>query len=287
VLRKLARPGDVSLTESLSYPGLIAQARLMRLQLIGVETDEQGMLPDDLERMAKTMSAKIMFCSPSLHNPTSSTMSVARRMDIAAVAKRCGLLVIEDCVHAAAQLNPLPALSTWLPDQSFLLSSFSKVVSPGLRVGFLEASPEWLGQIAGIMRADCWMVAPLLPEIATDWLASGMMEELIARQRRHIGERVNLAQHIFEGLNFQSHPEYPHVWVSLPDPWRAGHFSAALRNAGVQVRTSDHFAVGRTPAPHAVRVSLNASADFDQLEKALHIFKTVALQLPMADGALQ
>lgn len=282
VLRTLARPGDAVLTESLSYPGLQALARLMRLQLIGVEFDDEGILPQALERAAKTFDTKFMYCSPTLHNPTSNTMSISRREDIAAVARRCRLLVIEDCVHAAAQASPLPALSTWLPEQSFLLSSFSKVTSPGLRVGFLEAAPVWLDKFAASMRADSWMVAPLLPEIATRWIESGVIEHLISLQRRLVGERLACAREVLDGLDFKGEPEYPLLWLPLPEPWRAGQFSAALRHAGVLVRTADHFAVGRSPAPHAIRISLNAPHSTEQLARGLNALKSLIYSPPLA-----
>ena len=267
VLRTLARPGDTVLTESLSYPGLQALARSMRLQLIGIEMDADGMVPEALERAAKTYDTKFMYCSPSLHNPTGTTMPIARREAIAAVARRCNLLVMEDCVHAAAQATPLPALSTWLPDRSFLLSSFSKVIAPGLRVGFLEASPEWLDKFAGSIRADSWMVAPLMPEIASHWIHSGELDHLIGLQRQAIAERLHVAKGALSGLDFKSDRDYPLLWMPLPEPWRAGQFSAALRHAGVLVRTADHFAVGRSAAPHAIRISLNSPATVEQLSK--------------------
>lgn len=282
ILSTLARPGDVVLTETLSYPGLQALARMMRLQLIGVEMDAEGMLPQALEQMARTLGAKLVFCSPTLHNPTSSTMSIARRSDIAAVARRCSLLVIEDAVHAAAQTSPLPTLSTWLPEQSFLLSSFSKVLAPGLRVGFLEAAPVWLDKFAAFMRADCWMVSPLLSEITTRWIEHGTIESLIGLQRQATGARLACARKILEGLDFKTEPEYPLLWLPLPEPWRAGQFSAALRQAGVLVRTADHFAVGRSPAPHAIRISMNAPLSIDQLAVGLNRLKALLHSPPSA-----
>ena len=275
VLRTVARPGDALLTETLSYPGLQALARSMRLQLIGIETDAQGMVPAALERAAKTFDTKFVYCAPSLHNPTSATMPQDRREAIAQVARNHGLYIIEDCVHAAMQAHPLPALSTWLPEQSFLLSSFSKVLAPGLRVGYVEAAPQWLSKFAASMRADSWMVAPLLPEIATRWLESGAMERLIAQQRAMTAERLLSAHRLLAGLDYKSDIEYPLIWLPLPEPWRAGQFAAALRQAGVLVRTADHFAVGRSPAPHAIRISLNSAASVAQLEEGLVILRAL------------
>jgi len=259
VLRTLAHPGDVVLTESLSYPGLQALARLMRLQLVGIEMDGEGMLPRALEHAARHIGGKLVYCSPSLHNPTNSTMSEQRREAIAKVVLKNKLLWIEDCVHAAAQAAPLPAVAALLPEQALVLSSFSKVAGPGLRVGYIEAAPQWISKLAASMRADCWMVAPLMPEIATRWIESGAMEQLIAAQRASITQRLALVQPLLQGLDCRMDAESPLVWMPLPEPWRASQFAAALRQAGVLVRTADHFAVGRSAAPHAVRISLNAA----------------------------
>ena len=189
---------------------------------------------------------------------------------------------IEDCVHAVAQAAPLPALSSWLPDRSFLLLSFSKVVAPGLRVGFLEAAPEWLDKLAGSIRADSWMVAPLMPEIATHWIDSGEMDTLIAKQRKAVNTRLEIARQVLDGLEFRANDDSPLVWLPLPEPWRAGQFAAALRQSGVLVRTAEHFAVGRSPAPHAIRISLNTPQTSEQVAMGLGILKSLIHHPPAA-----
>lgn len=282
VLRTLARPGDAVLTEVLSYPGLQALARSMRLQLIGVETDDEGLLPTALDKAAATFSAKLLFCAPTLHNPTTATMSLRRREEVAAVARRCSLLVIEDAVHAATLAAPPPALSVLLPSHSFLLSSLSKAMAPGLRVGYIETDAGWLTKLAGSMRADCWMVAPLMPEIATRWLEGGWVERLLEQQRQCINERLLAARKQLAGLEFSSRDDHPLIWLPLPEPWRAGQFSSALRAAGVLVRTADHFAVGRGAVPHAVRLSVNAVESLAQLERGLEILRAVISSPPTA-----
>ena len=282
VLRTIAHPGDTLLTEPLSYPGMLALARSLRLQVVGLEMDTQGIVPDSLDRAAQTYNTKLLFCSPTLHNPTTSTMSSERREAIAAVVRRRGLLLLEDVVHAAALERPPPAISTLVPNQSFLMSSFSKVMAPGLRVGYLEASAQWLDKVAGSIRTDCWMVAPLMPEIATRWLETGEADTLIALQRQHITERLAIARRSLSGITLRWAADYPHIWLPLPEPWRAGQYAATLRQAGVLVRTMDHFAVGRSPAPHAVRISLNAVASLEQLRSGLQTVVAVLNNPPAA-----
>lgn len=76
-------------------------------------------------------------------------------------------------------------------------------MAPGLRVGYLEASPQWLDKVAASIRADCWMVAPLMPEIATIWLESGEAENLIDLQRRAIAERLVIARRSLSGVDIR------------------------------------------------------------------------------------
>lgn len=282
VLRTIARPGDTLLTEPLSYPGMLALARSLRLQVVGLEMDAQGILPDALDRAAQTFNTKLLFCCPTLHNPTTGSMDTARREAIAAIVRKRRLLLMEDVVHAAAMRQPPPALSTLVPEQAFLMSSFSKVMAPGLRVGYLEAPPAWLDKVASSIRADCWMVAPLMPEIATRWLEGGDAEHLIGLQRQHIAERLALARRVLSGIPMRWAEDFPHVWLPLPEPWRAGPFAAQLRRAGVLVRTMDHFAVGRSPVPDAVRVSLNAAPSLEQLRLGLQTVLATLKQVPAA-----
>ena len=156
------------------------------------------------------------------------------------------------------------------------------MAGPGLRVGYIEAAPQWLSKLAASMRADCWMVAPLLPEIATDWIESGVADQLIAAQRAAIAERLAVALPLLKGMDYRSHPESPLIWLPLPEPWRAGQFSAALRQAGVVVRTADHFAVGRSAAPHAVRISLNAAKSVAEIASGVQTLVNLLHGAPMA-----
>jgi DNA-binding transcriptional MocR family regulator len=131
VLRAVARPGDTVLAEVVSYPGIIALARQLRLHLVGVEIDAEGLVPAALELACKSLHPRAIFCVPTIHNPTTATMSSERRDAVADILQRHGVLLIEDLVPAMLLEAPPEPLSTRLPDQSFLIAGLSKSVAPG------------------------------------------------------------------------------------------------------------------------------------------------------------
>jgi DNA-binding transcriptional MocR family regulator len=113
------------------------------------------------------------------------------------------------------------------------------------------------------------MVAPLMPEIATRWIESGEADRLIARQRQEIHHRLQLAHERLQGLDYSASAWHPHVWLPLNGPWSGTALAAALRQAGVLVRTAEQFAAGRARVPQAVRISLNSARSLDELDRGL------------------
>ncbi|RDV00947.1 PLP-dependent aminotransferase family protein [Trinickia dinghuensis] len=272
VLRAVLRPGDTIFAEALSYPGIVALARQLRLNLVGIEIDDDGIVPASLERACELLAPRALFCVPTLHNPTTATLPEARRAAIADIAMRHNLVVIEDLVPAALLDTPPQSIAARLPEHGIAISSLSKAIAPGLRIGYVHAPQDWVGKILAVIRSDCWMTAPLNAEIAARWIDGGELEWLISLQRERIDIRHAIAAEVLEGIAYRTDPASPHLWLSLPEPWRASEFAAALRQAGVLVKTADSFVIGRGSAPHAVRVSLSGAADDDALREGLSHF---------------
>jgi DNA-binding transcriptional MocR family regulator len=274
VLRAVARPGDTVLAEAVSYPGIIALARQLRLHLVGVELDHEGLVPAALELACKSLHPRALFCLPTIHNPTTATMSAERRDAVAQILQRHGVLLIEDIVPAMLMEAPPEPLSVRLPEQSFLIAGLSKSVAPGLRVGYLQAPTAWCSKIAAVIRSDCWMTAPLMAEIVSRWIESGEMERLNGLQRAHIESQHAVAREVLAGVSYRHAEASSHLWLPLPDPWRATEFAAALRQEGVLVKTADSFVIGRNAAPHAIRVCMTGASSSEALKRGLTIIRT-------------
>jgi DNA-binding transcriptional MocR family regulator len=274
VLRAVARPGDTVLAEVVSYPGIIALARQLRLHLVGVEIDAEGLVPAALELACKSLHPRAIFCVPTIHNPTTATMSSERRDAVAEILQRHGVLLIEDLVPAMLLDTPPEPLATRMPDQSFLIAGLSKSVAPGLRVGYLQAPSAWCSKIAAVIRSDCWMTAPLMAEVVSRWIENGEMERLNGLQRAHIESQHEVAREVLKGVAYRHAATSSHLWLPLPEPWRAAEFAAALRQEGVLVKTADSFVIGRNAAPHAIRVCMTGAPSRDALTRGLSLIRT-------------
>ncbi|WP_332814183.1 aminotransferase-like domain-containing protein [Ramlibacter sp.] len=139
VAKVLVDPGSRVLVETPTYLGALQAFATQEPEIVGVHGDDEGVLPDDLR--AKAAGARFLYLLPNFQNPTGRTMSEARRAGLAELATELRLPLVEDNPYGDLwfdQPPPLP-LSARRPDHCVYLGSFSKVLAPGLRLGFLVA----------------------------------------------------------------------------------------------------------------------------------------------------
>ena len=102
LLLALTRPGDTVLTDRLTYPGLKSAAAAAGVRLVGVDADQAGMIPAALDEACKRHRPKAVYLIPTIHNPTTLTIPPARREQLAAAIRKCGLLLFEDDAYGAS-----------------------------------------------------------------------------------------------------------------------------------------------------------------------------------------
>jgi DNA-binding transcriptional MocR family regulator len=280
VFSTLTSPGDSVFTESLTYPGMKNLAHLLHLRLKGLPTDDQGIIPDAFEKACRLDSTRILYTIPTLHNPLGTLMPEARRREIAAIAVRHNVAIVEDDVHSFMLPNPPLPLSSFAPENSYYILSTSKSIAGGMRIGYLVAPERMFEPLATSLRATVWMAAPLMAEIAAEWILDGTADRLVEQKRAEAAARQSIASAALEGFHFDAHPLSFHLWLHLPEPWRSNEFSAQLRRRGVAVTPAEAFVPGREEPPHAVRVCIGAPRSRAQLEKGLGIIRTVLQESP-------
>ena len=139
MLAAIARPGDLILTEEVTYAGIKSLASLLHLQLRGLPLDRHGLIPEAFEAACRSGTPRALFCMTNLQNPTGHTMPLARRREIAAIAVAHDVALVEDDVNGFLPADPLPPLAELAPAQTYYVTGTSKSLAPGLRIGYVVA----------------------------------------------------------------------------------------------------------------------------------------------------
>jgi len=283
-LAALTRPGDKILTERLTYQGIKPAAAMLGLRLEGVAMDEEGLLPEALQESIDETDARVLYCTPTLQNPTTTTMSDARKQAIAEIVARRDVTVIEDDIYGILLEPPAPLpLATFAPEHTVYVTSLSKSIAPGLRIGYVAPPARLIERVGAAVRASCWMAAPLTAEVATRWITGGQANEILQDHRDTAETRRRLAINKLAGYAFDAPIGSLHAWLHLPEPWRAAQFVSAAQQQGVAVAPAETFAVGRGDIPHAVRICLGTPRDTATLIRGLD---TLVALLGDADASL-
>lgn len=279
ILSLLAKPGDTVLADMLTYPGVRTVAAQLGIRLLGVEADAEGLSPEALDLACRLHAPKALYCVPTIHNPTTTTMPLHRRQLLAEVAARHDVPVIEDDAYGLLPTARLPALTSLAPRAGFYVSTVSKIISPALRIAYVVApDPRSAARLSGVLRSQILMASPLLTTLVTTWVKDGTATDIVSAIRRESAARQTIAREILAGQSFHAHPEGLHLWLSLPSFWDRREFVAHLRRqGGLAVVPSDAFALADAGGQaDAVRVSLGAAPNREDLRTALRFVADVA-----------
>jgi DNA-binding transcriptional MocR family regulator len=228
------------------------------------------MIPASLERACDSCEARVLYVVPTLHNPTTVTLSAERRQALAMIAKRRGLTIIEDDIFRLLAAEPPPAaIHSLAPERTYYITSLSKTVAPGLRVGFVATPPGAAEALALQQMIAGSRVASLTAEVARLWIAGGAAERILTDIRNELAMRRLIALKAFSDYEPSCTPGAMFLWLPLPEHWRAGEFARAAEARGVKVTPGSAFAVGRRANDQAVRICLGPAEDHDVLKEGL------------------
>lgn len=237
VARTLADPGDVVVTEVPTYLGALSALHWSGAQVVGIDGDAGGLRTDLLEeRLRGGLRPRFVYVVTNFANPTGATLTAERRAHLAALAERFGFVIVEDDPYGALRWrgDVLPPLRAWT-DRVVTLGTASKVLAPGLRVGWLTG-PDWLvpsivvakqGTDLHTSTLNQWLVHELLADRL--WLDAHVARLIEVYRTRATALTDALDRHA-EGLLSTSIPDGGmFVWARLTDP--QGSSAALLADA--------------------------------------------------------
>lgn len=270
-----ARPGDIIATEEYSYPGVKAAADIMGLQQVGVAADEEGIIPEALEAVCRKKDIRLLYCNPTLQNPTNAVMSLDRKRQVAAMAEKYNLCIVEDEILAPFMDKCPGFIAGLIPDRTYFVISSSKAIAAGLRVGFVAAPAKARQKLSESMQGINLGLPPLMAEIFTRWYKDGTVEKTIARRKRELAASQQIARDILNGFDFRSHPSSYHIWLKLPEPWTSLHFATETQMRGVAVAPAEIFAVDPKSSLNAIRISIGSAPNREILKAGLNIIADI------------
>lgn len=224
-LRALAQPGDYVVAESPTYLGILDACEANGVRLIGVPMDDEGMAVADLAPLLAAHRPKLLITIPNSHNPTGITMSLARRRALLALAAEHRLPIMEEDAYgelryggpAAPRLKALPG-----GEGVIYVSSFSKVMLPGLRLGYLLAGGEAHARIVTIKQASDRASGSLVQRAIYRCLESRRLRSYVQGVSRRCRERRDamlaaLERHLPPGARWTIPDGGLYLWVRLPE----------------------------------------------------------------------
>lgn len=225
VARTLLSPGDVVVVEEPSYFGALEAFRSARVRLLGVPVDAEGMRTDILEALLARQKARLVYTLPTFQNPSGAVLSPARRRHLLELSWRHQVPVLEDDTYSDLRYEgePLPSLKALDPHGHVIhLSSFSKVLFPGLRLGWIAAPRPLVRQLALVKQTVDLHSGTLGQWIVEGFLSSGLLAAHLARVRAAYRKRRDVLLEALEaeavpGLSWNRPLGGFYVWCRLPD----------------------------------------------------------------------
>ncbi|SOB58882.1 Transcriptional regulator, GntR family with aminotransferase domain [Pseudodesulfovibrio profundus] len=274
-LSGLFTPGDRIATDALTYPGLKTLAAMLGIRLVPIAMDEQGMVPEALETACRRNDIRGVYLMPSVHNPTTATMSSPRRDSIARVAQSHDLIVIEDDAYALTDPTLLPPVASRIPHRSVYIAGVSKNMAAGLRIAFLVTPKPYRQPLAQAMLNTIWMAPPLNAELTAMWINDGTADAVVEAKRQATAKRYMLACDVLEDFRFRGKPTGFFIWLELPEPWTGTMLEKAASKENVNVFGAEKFTVGDSPAPAAARISLTGAETMEEFCRGLWIIRNI------------
>lgn len=285
--RALLRPGDAVALDALSYPPAREAFRSLGARPLDVEQDAAGMRPDALERLCRSQPVKAVYLTPHHQYPTTRMMPAERRLQLLALSRRYGFAIIEDDYDHEFHYSRSPVLpmaSLDAAERIVYVGSLSKVLAPGLRVGYLVAEPALIQRCAAdIMLID--RQGNAVTELAVaELMHSGELKRHLRRALRiYRARRQALADAIDRHLAGLAEYELPEgglaLWLRLPSWVDMPRLGADARSAGVRFLPGGAFADDGRDIP-ALRLGFGA-LEAEQLEQGVaRLAQALRRQIP-------
>ncbi|MCV6546059.1 MAG: PLP-dependent aminotransferase family protein [Cohaesibacter sp.] len=270
ILSILAKPGDHVLCENITYAGIRKIARRMGIKLVGIEMDEEGILPDALNKAIKEHNPVALYLNPTLHNPTTLTMTTDRRIAVSQIINKRKLPLIEDDAYGFIPDRAPAPIAVLSPEYTWHIGGLAKCIGAGLRLAYtVTPSAQHTLSLGQVIQTLSVMPSPISMALATFWIEDGTADHIRRFIRSETAIRQKMAAEAFSDLEFKAAENAFNVWLRLPKGAARADIIASMTGRHIGITPSDAFTINGQ-ADEYVRVCLGGSIDRERLQSNLH-----------------
>jgi GntR family transcriptional regulator/MocR family aminotransferase len=287
VTQVLLNAGDVILVESPTYSIAIELFRALGFRLVGIQMDHQGMQVDKLEKILQQHHPKLIYTIPNFHNPTGTCLNSARRRQLIVLAERYNIPILEDDFVGDLRYEgrAQPSLKAMDPGgQVIYVSTFSKMLMPGLRVGFLVADGPVYDNLFGFKRLSDLATSTLIQRALEAYVTVGRYQAYLRRscqvnRKRRDAMVTAIARHLPASVTFDPPQGGLHLWLSLPEGMSSDELLPLACREGVAFAPGSNFFLEGSGEAGWMRLNFVASsveeieAGVQRLGKAIRIMQ--------------
>jgi DNA-binding transcriptional MocR family regulator len=219
----LLSPGDVVFTESPSYDRTITLLRRHQATVVGIPLEADGPDIAALERALAKQVPKFFYIIPDFQNPAGATCSLAKRQRIVALAEKYGFLLLEDAPYRLLRYRGTqePTLYELAPERTLHMSSFTKLIAPGVRTGFMIGEPGLMAKVAKVAEDTYISPGYVAQGITNEWCRRGLLPPQIERLKALYGPRLDACLAALDTYMPDAVPTRPEggffISLTLPD----------------------------------------------------------------------
>jgi 2-aminoadipate transaminase len=271
VCQAFLKPGDSIITEEFSYSGSINCFRKYEANMVGIPVDEEGMNTDALEEALKDLDRKgtrpkFVYSIGTNQNPTGTMMPVHRREKLLQITQRFGIPVVDDDCYADLLFGiPAPtSLYAMDPDSVIYIGSFSKIMGPGMRLGFFAAKDEWLQKVlnwkidGGTNNFAAFVAAEYLKDHLWDHIDE--INGIVKSKLDVVVEELDANKDAF--LEHSNPKGGLFIWVKLPEDADPNRILEIANEKGVRYGTGKAFHCGGQDI-HFLRIAFGYASHDD------------------------
>ena len=270
-------PGDYVAVEAPTYLGALQAFNPYEPHYLEIETDDEGLIPESLERVVSAQRVKLVYLVPTFQNPTGRTLPLARRKQVADILKRHDTLLLEDDPYSDLRYTGqrVPPIKSLAPDNVVYSTTLSKTFAPGLRIGVCVA-PAFIQRWLVTARQGVDLHTNTLAQaLAAEYLTGGYLDRQLPKIIELYGPRQQamldaLERHMPEDFKWSRPEGGMFVWVEGPKGFDAVELQRRVLEHGVAFVPGRYFYVNEEEGAATLRMNFTA-ADPETIEHAVGV----------------